>query len=71
MAMVRNVHARTLRHSFTEVSALLNSLASADDRLWPAWRWPPQLLDGPLALGARGGHEPIRYTVAEYVPGAR
>jgi hypothetical protein len=33
MAIVRNVHARTLRYSFTEEGALLDSLASADDRL--------------------------------------
>ncbi len=26
-------------------------------------------LDGPLAVGASGGHGPVRYTVEEYVPG--
>jgi hypothetical protein len=46
-------------------------MASAEDRLWPAWRWPAQRRDGPLAVGARGGHGPIRYTVVEYEPGTR
>jgi hypothetical protein len=71
MPRVQNVHERTLPHSPTDVGALLGSLASAEDRLWPAWRWPAQRLDGPLAVGARGGHGPIRYTVVEYEPGAR
>jgi hypothetical protein len=27
--------------------------------------------DGPLAVGARGGHGPIRYTIEDYEPGRR
>lgn len=47
--------------------------ALGQDRLWPARRWPtlPFELDGPLAVGARGGHGPIRYAVEEYEPGRR
>jgi hypothetical protein len=71
MPSVNNVHQRKLLHEVAEVGALIDSLASAGDRLWPAWCWPAQRLDGPLAVGARGGHGPIRYTVAEYAPGAR
>ena len=71
MPSAHNVHQRKLLREVTEVGALIDSLASSGDRLWPAWRWPAQRLDGPLAVGARGGHGPIRYTVAEYTPGAR
>jgi hypothetical protein len=68
--MIRNVHARELHASAGEVGALLDSLGSDDDRLWPH-RWPQLRLDGPLAVGAAGGHGPIRYSVEEYEPGRR
>jgi hypothetical protein len=71
MARVRNVHERVLRHRAAEAGALLDSLASVDDRLWPSWLRPAQRLDGPLAPGARGGQGPIRYIVDAYVPGSR
>ncbi|KUP96864.1 SRPBCC family protein [Thermobifida cellulosilytica] len=67
--MVRNEHQRRLAASPEAVGALVDSLASPDDRLWPAERWPAMRLDGPLAVGARGGHGPVRYRVAEYRPG--
>ena len=38
--MIRNVHARELAAPAAEVGALLDSLASDDDRLWPT-DWPP------------------------------
>jgi len=71
MAVVRNVHERSLTHAAKDVGALLDSLASPTDRLWPAWRWPPQRFDRPLAVGASGGHGPIRYFVSAYVAGSR
>jgi hypothetical protein len=68
--MIRNVHARELHASAGEVGALLDSLGSSDDRLWPH-RWPKLRLDGALAVGAAGGHGPIRYSVERYEPGRR
>jgi hypothetical protein len=68
--MIRNVHARELHASAGEIGALLDSLGSSDDRLWPHW-WPKLRLDGPLAVGAAGGHGPIRYSVEQYEPGRR
>ena len=47
---------------------LVSSVVPADDRLWPK-RWPPMKLDGPLAVGAAGGHGPIGYRVESYTPG--
>lgn len=63
------VHARSLRAPPTAVGALLDSLASEHDLLWPIPRWPAMRLDLPLRVGARGGHGPLRYEVCEYEPG--
>ncbi len=64
----RNVHERILVAPVDEVGALLDSLSSSSDRLWPA-RWPPMQFDRPLQVGAVGGHGPIRYEVEEYIAG--
>jgi hypothetical protein len=51
--------------------ALLDTLSGPNDQLWPIDRWPPMRLDRPLGVGARGGHGPVCYEVAEYEPGCR
>jgi hypothetical protein len=67
--IVRDVHERRFRASVDEVGALVDSLASPGDKLWPREAWPAMRLDRPLSPGAAGGHGPIRYTVDEYQPG--
>lgn len=67
--IVRNVHERRFHASVEEVGALLDSLASSGDRLWPRDAWPAVRFNRPLAPGASGGHGPIRYTVEVYQPG--
>jgi hypothetical protein len=67
---VRNVHVRELAAPPAAVGALIDGLASDDDRLWPRERWPAMRLDRPLTAGASGGHGPVRYSVESYVPGA-
>jgi hypothetical protein len=67
---VRNVHRRAIG-SPEQLGALLAALASDADRLWPGDRWPRLRLDGPLAVGARGGHGPVRYRVESYDPSRR
>ena len=67
--MVRNVHERRLRVRPERVGVLLDTLAGPEDRLWPARAWPPLRLDRPLAVGATGGHGPIRYAVEAHTPG--
>lgn len=64
---VYNVHERLLAAKPSEVGALIDTLASSDDKLWPPG-WPPMEFDRPLGVGAVGGHGPVRYTVAAYVP---
>lgn len=68
---VLNIHTRRVPGTVAEAGALLDSLASEDDRLWPGRRWPPMRFDRPLGAGAAGGHGPVRYTVEEYQPGLR
>ena len=68
---VANIHERRLDSDVNAIGALVDSLAGPDDRLWPRGRWPAMRFDGPLELGARGGHGPIRYEVAAYEPGRR
>lgn len=66
---VRNVHERVLSAPLPRVGALIDGLASAQDGLWPRHLWPPMRLDRPLAVGAAGGHGPVRYVVEAYEPG--
>jgi len=65
---VQNIHEREFSLPQATVGALIDSLASRDDRLWPAGKWPPMRFDRPLAVGAVGGHGPVRYSVEEYCP---
>jgi hypothetical protein len=72
---VLNVHTRVIACPAERIGVLLDQVGGPADRLWPspAW-WPMQLtgLDGDrLAVGASGGHGPIRYAVEEYEPGRR
>jgi len=66
---VLNVHERVLESEPVQVGALLDSLSSREDRLWPKHIWPRMEFDCPLGVGATGGHGPIRYFVEEYTPG--
>lgn len=65
-----SVHQRRLAAPVGRVGALIDTLSSADDRLWPHQNWPAMHFDGPLAVGAAGGHAFIRYRVEEYRPGS-
>lgn len=69
--MVRNVHERRLSVPAHEVGPLLDRLGGPDDVLWPSPAWEPMVLDGPVAVGAVGGHGSIRYRVTAHEPGRR
>ena len=66
---VINVHECRLTASSGQVGALIDSLASREDALWPTHSWPQMKFDSPLQVGATGGHGPIRYFVEDYKPG--
>jgi hypothetical protein len=65
------VHERRLPSRPDEVGALIDSLASPKDRLWPRGAWPSIRLDSGLRVGSEGGHGPIRYRVEAYEPSRR
>jgi hypothetical protein len=65
---VRNVHRRILPVSPKKAEALLRSLASHEDRMWPGDRWWPQRFDGGLVPGSKGGHGPVKYMVESVAP---
>ena len=69
--MIRNLHERLIFASEGQVGDLIDSLASKDERLWPNSEWPPMRFDRPLAVGAVGGHGPVRYVVSGYAPGRK
>ena len=68
---VVNSHERELPVSASAVGALIDTLASERDLLWPKTMWPAMRFDRPLGVGAMGGHGPIRYVVVEFRHGER
>jgi hypothetical protein len=66
---VVNVHEREIPVPAARAGALIGTLASSRDALWPVKTWPRMTLDRPLGIGAAGGHGPIRYVVEDYIPG--
>jgi hypothetical protein len=64
-----NVHERTIAAPAARVGALLDTLASADDKFWPHENWPSVKFNLPLEVGAIGGHGTGPYTVSSYTPG--
>ncbi len=68
---VLNLHRRVLAASPADVWALIEKLGSPDDLLWPSDSWPRARFAGPLRVGVRGGHGPIRYDVAAIGPGRK
>ena len=66
---VLNTHERELQAKLADIGALLDSLASSQDILWPKDTWPRMKFDRHLQVGATGGHGPIRYFVEEYKSG--
>lgn len=52
---VRNRHSRELDRPVAEVEALLSTLGTRDDALWPTHLWFPMRLDGRLRSVRRAG----------------
>lgn len=71
MAAVSNVHSIRLNVPPERAGALIDTLGSEADLLWPQDRWPKMRVDGPLRVGAAGRHGPVKYTVEEYLPSTR
>ena len=67
---MRNVQQREIDMPAREVGLVLDTLATANDRAWPAG-WSPIELDAGLSVGSKGGHGAIKYSVVAYEPGRR
>jgi hypothetical protein len=63
-----NRHEIEIAAGEAEVGKLIDTLSSANDLLWPHFRWPRMRFNKPLQVGARGGHGPIGYWIEEYEP---
>jgi len=68
---IDSLHERSFQVEADKLGSILNTLSGSEDRLWPRETWPPILLDGCVAAGAKGGHGAVRYAVEEYVPGRK
>ena len=68
---MRNIQSRVIDASPSSVGALLDTLVSPGQSVWPDKSWPALALDNGLNPGSRGGHSAIHYRVAEYEPGRR
>lgn len=65
---VLNVHSRIIDQPKSELVGLFDTLATKNDRVFPIEKWPRMKFKEGLSLGAKGGHGPIKYTVAEIQP---
>ena len=68
---MRNVHERHVAAPAERAGAVLETLATDHDQLWPGEAWAPMVLDRGLEPGSHGGHDGIRYTVTAHEPGRR
>lgn len=65
---VLNIHTRKLAEPRERVLALLTTLSSENDRIWPDENWPKMRFEDGMKTGSDGGHGPIRYKLVEYNP---
>ncbi len=63
---VINVHERTVNQPKARVSKLLETMATANDKIWPRENWPAIKFKDGLKIGSYGGHGPIKYKIIEY-----
>lgn len=64
-----NVHSRWTAGTIQRAAEILDGLAIPGESVWPSCRWPALVLDHGFAVGSRGGHGFIRYTVVDHEPG--
>lgn len=66
---VINIHSRILHQPKENISPLLQTLATANDKILATDKWPAMKLDNGLKVGSQGGHGPIKYSIQKYCPG--
>ena len=65
---VINIHKREIQQSKAEIAKLFRTLSTDNDLMLATDKWPAMKLDKGLSVGSKGGHGPIRYSVADYQP---
>lgn len=68
-ANVTSVHVRYVACAPDRAGALLARFDEAASPCWPHRHWPRDAFDGPMRVGATGGHGATRYRVEQYRPG--
>ncbi|MBW5286682.1 SRPBCC family protein [Burkholderia gladioli] len=68
-ANVVSVHEIAIACPAERVGALLDRFDEPDSPCWPHAAWPRDAFEGPLRVGALGGHGATRYRVLAYRPG--
>ncbi len=71
MSTIYNIHEREIEADADVIGGLLDGLGRPGDRFWPSPAWLPIKLDRQVAVGADGGHGPVRYHVTDHEPGRR
>lgn len=66
-----NRHFRAYNTSTYELAKVLDTMGSANDRIWPYERWPAIVMSDGLNVGSHGGNAPVQFTIEEYVYGER
>lgn len=66
---VVNIHKRTITQHKDELSELLKTLGSKNDKFWPKHKWPAMKIENGLHVGNKGRHGPIKYSIVEYIEG--
>ncbi len=64
---VVNIHKRIINQPKREVSGLLETLSTKNDKIWPVAYWPRMKLDNGLKTKSKGGHGIIGYVVEDYI----
>ncbi|MEW4922736.1 hypothetical protein [Algibacter sp. 2305UL17-15] len=63
---VTNIHKRKVKQPKHKVSALLKTLSTKEDKIWPIAYWPAIRFDNGLKVGSKGGHGIIRYYIEDH-----
>ena len=63
---VLNIHKRIINQPKTNITKLLETLATENDKIWPNEKWPAMRFKEGVKIGSKGGHGPIRYSIEKY-----
>ncbi len=65
---VLNIHSREINAPKAQVVALLDTIATPNDQMWPFEKWPAMKFREGVKVDSKGGHGVIRYRIKRYIP---